>query len=261
MSEDELKVMKEYVRWTRWKRPDFDAVSRRGIRENFWNYVKRTTGERSLKKFFRQRATLTLMSGLPTVFGSFLRAIVFRSILGGVGSNCLIERNVRFNIPQRIFFGNRVVIGESCYFDVQVPRSEIRLSDDVRVSRYCTLRSGPGSVHLDEGVLIAPFNQLVGSGGLTIGKYTIIARNVLILSGTHIYDDPSVPIRFQEGKLKKVEIGKDVWIGANVVVMPGVTIGDGSVVGAGSVVTKDVPPYGVAAGAPAKVIKKRGCRH
>ena len=57
----------------------------------------------------------------------------------------------------------------------------------------------------------------------------------------------------------KIVIGNNVWLGNNVCVMPGVTIGDGVVVGANSVVTKDVPPYCVAVGVPAKIIKD--CRN
>lgn len=257
MSENKKKVLKKYPKWTRWEYPDLYDVSKDGLTENFWNYVKRTTGERSLKTFLKQKTTLTLMSGIPTVLGSMLRGMAYRSVFGSVGSNCLIERNIQLNIPQNIFIGDRVIIGENCCLDVQVPESEIHLGNDARLSRYCTIRSGPGSVYVDKGAVIAAFCQFIGSGGLTIGKYTIIARNVLILSGTHSYEDTSIPIKFQASKVKMVDIGEDAWIGANVVIMPGVTIGDGSVIGAGSVVTKDIPPYNVAAGAPAKVIKKR----
>ena len=56
---------------------------------------------------------------------------------------------------------------------------------------------------------------------------------------------------------EKAEIGNDVWLGANVVVMQGVKIGNGAVVGANAVVTKDIPPYAVAVGIPAKIIKYR----
>ena len=150
-----------------------------------------------------------------------------------------------------------MIIAENCYFDVMVPESEIRLENEVDVARLCTLQSGPGSLYLCEGVRVGPFSQLGGWGGLTIGKNTLTARNVLVLSGHHAYNDPSIPIRSQGLKLKKVEIGEDVWVGANVVIMPGVTIGDGSVIGAGSVVTRDIPPYCVAVGIPAKVKKKR----
>jgi acetyltransferase-like isoleucine patch superfamily enzyme len=64
-------------------------------------------------------------------------------------------------------------------------------------------------------------------------------------------------IRNCEDVLKPTKIGKDVWIGANAVILGGVTIGNGCVIGAGSVVTKDLPPYSVAMGVPAKVVRSR----
>ena len=57
--------------------------------------------------------------------------------------------------------------------------------------------------------------------------------------------------------IQKVKIGKDVWIGANAIVLKGITIGNGAILGAGSVVTKDIPPYEIWAGVPAKFIKER----
>jgi acetyltransferase-like isoleucine patch superfamily enzyme len=55
---------------------------------------------------------------------------------------------------------------------------------------------------------------------------------------------------------KEVTIGNDCWIGGSTVIMPGVTIGNGCTIGAGSVVTKDIPPFSVAIGSPARVVKK-----
>lgn len=258
MTDKERKVMKEYPDWTYWDWPDWIVSVSKGSRiQNFWNYVEKTTGKRSLKRFVKERTMLTLISGLPTIFGSLLRAIAYRSILGRVGSNCLIERGVRFNIPGKVFLGDRVIVGHNTLFDVMVAESEIRLDNDVLISRYCTLRSGPGSLYIHEGASLSPFCELSGVGGLTIGKNTQLASHAVILGDLHIYKDPSVPIKFQGARIKRVKIGEDVWVGANVVVMPGVTIGDGSVIGAGAVVTKDIPPYSVAVGVPAKVTKKR----
>ena len=65
------------------------------------------------------------------------------------------------------------------------------------------------------------------------------------------------PMRTQGVTVKDVTIGNDVWIGARVTILAGVTIGDGAVIGAGAVVTKDVPPYAVVGGVPAKIIRFR----
>ena len=88
---------------------------------------------------------------------------------------------------------------------------------------------------------------------VTIGDYTMIGPGTLITTVGH----PLSPKgrRGHQAFAKPITIGKDVWIGGNVVILPGITIGQGSVIGAGSVVTKDIPPFCVAVGSPARVIK------
>lgn len=63
--------------------------------------------------------------------------------------------------------------------------------------------------------------------------------------------------RYSENCYKPIDIGSDVWLGSNVIVLPGVSIGHGAVVGAGGVVTKDVPPYAIAVGCPARTVRYR----
>jgi acetyltransferase-like isoleucine patch superfamily enzyme len=91
-----------------------------------------------------------------------------------------------------------------------------------------------------------------------IGDYTMLAPEVKIIGGDHRYDVVGLPIIFS-GRDKQIptEIGKDVWIGARSVVMRGVKIGNGAIIAANSVVTKDVAPYTIVGGAPAKFIKNR----
>jgi acetyltransferase-like isoleucine patch superfamily enzyme len=77
-------------------------------------------------------------------------------------------------------------------------------------------------------------------------------------ANNHVFDDPNRLIRQQPLTCKGITIEDDCWIGTGVRILDGVTIGQGSVIGAGAVVNKDIPPYSVAVGVPAKVISKRG---
>ncbi|PGH36154.1 hypothetical protein GX50_01009 [[Emmonsia] crescens] len=91
---------------------------------------------------------------------------------------------------------------------------------------------------------------------VTIGARTLLGPNVNIYSGTHPLD-PALRNGTKGPELgKEVHIGEDCWIGGNVDILPGVTIGKGATVGAGSVVTKDVPAFHVAAGNPAKILRR-----
>jgi hypothetical protein len=111
-------------------------------------------------------------------------------------------------------------------------------------------------------------NRSIVLGDVTIGSGCACGANLYISSSWHHFEDiPEYPIRWQdaraslmvdgEARSRAVVIGDDCWIGINVVIGPGVNVGRGCVIGANSVVTRDLPPYSVAAGAPAKVLRKR----
>lgn len=96
------------------------------------------------------------------------------------------------------------------------------------------------------------------AGKVIIGDNVMMAPECMIYTKNHSIERTDIPMNLQGETLEKpVVIGNDVWIGARVIILPGVNIGEGSVLGAGCVVTRDVPPYTVVGGVPAKVIKQR----
>ena len=104
-------------------------------------------------------------------------------------------------------------------------------------------------------------NTRVGIGNTIIGPVTIsdnvnIGQNVTISGLNHNYEDPNKTISEQGVSTMPIKIENNVWIGANSVVLPGVQIGNHSVIGAGSIITKDIPPYSVAVGNPARIVKR-----
>ena len=112
------------------------------------------------------------------------------------------------------------------------------------------VRIGAGTF-LNMGVMIAA-QQLV-----EIGDHCMLANGCFVSDSSHRYDDPEQPITWQ-GFVSKgpTRIGDNCWLGANVVVTSGVTIGERCVIGAGSVVTRDIEPFLVVAGAPARAIRR-----
>lgn len=147
-------------------------------------------------------------------------------------------------------------------------------------------KKSQGNLKIDGALLYAPIigfsNATIGKGSYVarnscisyteIGKYCSIGPNFLCGWGIHPLDGISTSpcfysIRSKDIKTysetnkieerKKITIGNDVFIGMNVTILDGVTIGNGAVIGAGAVVTKDIPPYAIAVGVPAKVKKYR----
>lgn len=92
---------------------------------------------------------------------------------------------------------------------------------------------------------------------IKIGNYVMIGPNTYISTTDHGYADFSKPMSLQKGKAGNITIEDDVWIGTKVILRPNIIIGRGSIVGAGAVVTKDVEPYSIVGGVPAKLIKYR----
>lgn len=121
------------------------------------------------------------------------------------------------------------------------------------VEDFTTINNGVGDVIIGDYTLIGMGNVVIGP--VNIGNNVIIAQNVVISGLNHVYQDINIPILRQPVTTKIIQIEDDCWIGANVVVTAGVTIGRHSVIAGGSVVTKDIPPFSVAGGNPAKILK------
>jgi acetyltransferase-like isoleucine patch superfamily enzyme len=112
-----------------------------------------------------------------------------------------------------------------------------------------TVRIGSGSF-LNLGVMVAAFERV------EIGDHCMFANGCFVTDGDHRFDDPEKPVPWQGFTTKgPTRVGDNVWCGANVVITSGVTVGERCVIGANSVVTRDLAPYSIAAGAPAKVLR------
>ena len=91
---------------------------------------------------------------------------------------------------------------------------------------------------------------------VSIGEHSMLANGCLVTDANHRFDDPDRPVPWQGFTSKgPTRIGDNVWCGVNVVVTSGVTVGERCVIGANSVVTSDIPPFSVAAGVPARVLR------
>lgn len=92
-----------------------------------------------------------------------------------------------------------------------------------------------------------------------VGKDVMMGPEVIIVGKNHRWDRRDVPMRLQGSKEPcPVRVEDDVWIGARVIILPGIVVGKGAIIGAGAIVTRDVPPYAICAGNPARIVGYRG---
>jgi acetyltransferase-like isoleucine patch superfamily enzyme len=157
---------------------------------------------------------------------------------------------------KNITIGKGVTFTGKTYIRIR-KKGKLILRDDVRIGTEVWLvTANESELYVGEGTILNNYSIFNGGHGLTIGPNCIFAGFVYINSSDH---------NFRRGELIKkqdffgapIEIGEDVWLGGNLFIGKGVKIGDGSVIGAGSVVTGDIPPYKIAFGNPARVIRDR----
>jgi len=128
--------------------------------------------------------------------------------------------------------------------------SNVQIGKNCLILDHVYIRAGlDGEVIIGDFCAINSFAKLFGHGGIKIGAHSQIGPDCLLTTTTHNYKENLAT------KFAPITIGERVWIGAKSSILAGVSIGDYSVIGAGSMVIKDIPPYSVAIGTPAKVIK------
>lgn len=142
-----------------------------------------------------------------------------------------------FNFLRTFLLKQILKVGKGCVIE---PHVNIGKGQDIVIGNMCQINE---RVYIQSGI---------------IGNYVLIAPNTTLLGRFHNFEILDIPMALQ-GINKDIPpvIEDDVWIGRNVVVMPGVRIGKGSIVGANAVVTKDVAPFSIVGGVPAKLIRKR----
>lgn len=140
--------------------------------------------------------------------------------------------------------------------------TQVEIGGEVGMERDITIWMSPDAgamprlrigdrVHIGRNTYLGVFQPV------SIGRSSMIGAYSYIISASHVYARRDVPMRDQGFVGAPVVIEEDVWLGTHVVVLPGVTIGQGAIIAAGSIVNKDIPPYEVWGGAPARFLKQR----
>ncbi|MFD1630591.1 acyltransferase [Pseudopedobacter beijingensis] len=154
--------------------------------------------------------------------------------------------------PFYIKKGRKSFIYSSVRKDI-VPFNPFYLGNKSIIESYSTINNAVGEIIIGDESRIGLGNTIIGP--VHIGKKVNLAQGITISGLNHNYENVSVPIADQGVNTNLITIEDDVWIGANSVILAGVKIGTHAIIGAGSIVTKDIPPFSIALGNPARIIK------
>ncbi len=203
----------------------------------------------------------SVLGWVPRPLGTILRGVFYRPALGFMeGFPFIHGTGVELLGSDQIGIGNGVRLMRDVCINALGLNSKVVVRANARIARGVDISVTPYgdcSIEIGEFVYINAYTQIHGPGDIKIGNGCLIGSHVAIFANNHIFADPDIKIQDQGLSREGIVIEEDCWLGAGVKVLDGVTIGKGSVIGAGAVVTKDIPPYSVAVGVPAKVISSR----
>jgi acetyltransferase-like isoleucine patch superfamily enzyme len=153
------------------------------------------------------------------------------------GSGNVVKHNAEFWLTDGavLEIGSRSTIQNFAFFQLTKPNPRVYIGDDTVIGRHC---------------------MITAKSLIRIGSNVLMGAYVQVIDHNHGFARGTV-IREQKAEISEVIIENDVWIGAGAKILSGVRIGEGAVIGANAVVTADVPPYAIAVGVPARVIKYR----
>lgn len=179
------------------------------------------------------------------------------------GGRAFVGKRARVINGRMFSAGRGVVIEEDTSIDA-LSSGGIRLGNAVTIGRFSTIKAtgvlgnlGVGLV-MGDGSCLGAYSFIGAAGGVKIGRDVLVGQRVNFHAENHEFSDPTATIRSQGVTRLGIVVEDDCWIGSGAIILDGVTIGKGSVVAAGAVVNRDVPPYSIAGGVPARVIGTRG---
>lgn len=191
-----------------------------------------------------------------------LRGLLTKPFLKKSEGYLFIGRGCKIKFRNKISLGRTVTIGDYVELNA-LSKYGITIGNEVSILKNTIIECTGVIRNLGEGIIIGNnvgiaqncFIQVRGK--VKIGNNVIFGPNVSIFSENHIFDNPDLPVSVQGETRKGVTIEDGVWVGTRSIILDGVTIGKNSIVAAGSVVNRDVTPFAIVGGVPAKIIKYR----
>lgn len=221
-------------------------------------YRDLVVGSRDFFRLVHFELVMLLASWVPGALGLLLRKLLYPGLLGSCGKGVVFGQGVTLRHPHKIHIGDGTVIDDNVLLDAKgVANRGIRIADRGFIGRNSILSCKDGDIVLGSHINIGFNCEVFSSSLVEVGDYGLFAAYTYVVGGGHDHSDLGAVMIDQPRPSRGVRIGRNVWLGAGAKILDGVELGANVIVGAGAVVNESLPDAVVAAGVPAKIIKRR----
>ena len=221
-------------------------------------YQDLVVGSRSLVGLVLFELVMLVSSWVPGALGLLLRKIMYPWLLGSVGRNVVFGQGVVLRHPSKIRIGDDVTIDDLVVLDAKGESNHgIDIGRGVFLGRGTILSCKDGDIVLGDHSNLGFHCEVFSGSRVTVGRHGLFAAYVYLVGGGHEFENADVAVIDQERSSRGITLGDNVWLGTGAKVLDGVSLGHDVVVGANGVVTSDLPDGAIAAGVPARVLRRR----
>jgi acetyltransferase-like isoleucine patch superfamily enzyme len=221
-------------------------------------YQDLVVGSRSLARLALHELVMLVACWTPGALGLLLRRVSYRWLLGAVGRNVVFGQGVVLRHPAKIRIGDDVTVDDLVLLDAKGETNRgIEIGSGVFLGRGTILSCKDGDIVLGERSNLGFHGEIFSGSTVTVGRNGLFAANVYLVGGGHDFERGDVAVIDQPRSSTGIVLGENVWLGTGVRVLDGVRVGSDVVVGANAVVNADLPDGAIAAGVPARVLRRR----
>jgi acetyltransferase-like isoleucine patch superfamily enzyme len=221
-------------------------------------YQDLVVGSRSLLRLALYELVVLTSSWVPGALGLLLRRLLYPLLLGGVGRGVVFGQGVVLRHPRKIRLGDGVVIDDLVLLDAKGRLNRgIEIGDGVFLGRGTILSCKDGDILLGDHTNLGFHCEIFSGSTVSVGHHGLFAAQAYLVGGGHEFEAADAAVIDQPRTSRGIALGDNVWLGTGAKVLDGVRIGSDVVVGANAVVNADLPDGAIAAGVPARVLRRR----
>jgi acetyltransferase-like isoleucine patch superfamily enzyme len=221
-------------------------------------YQDLVVGRRGPFHLLLYEAVVLTSSWVPGALGLVLRKLLYPLLLGRVGRGVVFGQGVVLRHPHKIRLGDGVTVDDLVVLDAKGTSNRgIEIGDGVFLGRGTILSCKDGDITLGDHTNLGFHCEVFSGSSVVVGRHGLFAAQAYLVGGGHEFEAAGVAVVDQPRVSSGITLGDNVWLGTGAKVLDGVRIGSDVVVGANAVVNTDLPDGVVAAGLPAKVLRRR----